>query len=283
MRRSTVLLLIAFATISPAAAEESASDVFGVMYWTHRDEGVYRAARDGSEAKLLAAIKNADGIALDRKAQKLYFTVSGYPGPNADKLYRANLDGSGLEEFVAGLNFTGDLVLDEESQKLYLTGVGDGKIFEINIADKQQRDILTGLVGPDELALDPANRQLYFTSSGQHKIERIGLDGSGRREIVGGLGTPFGLALDVDQNELYFLEAQGKLRRVKLDGSNLTTLAEGLTQPDGLAFDPDNRKLYWTEKGKLCQANADGTQIESLISGKTGQYASLLILPPKEP
>lgn len=194
MKLLAVLLLSAITAVSPVAADESAAEVFGVMYWTHRDEGVYRAARDGSEIKLLAAIKNADG---------------------------------------------------------------DGKIFEINIADKQQSDILTGLVGPDELALDPANRQLYFTSSGQHKIERIGLDGSGRREIVGGLGTPFGLALDVDRNELYFLEAQGKLPRVKLDGSNLTTLAEGLSQPDGLAFDQDNRKLYWTEKGKLCQANAE--------------------------
>lgn len=283
MRRFALLLLFAIATDRPAVGDESAADVFGLMYWTHRDEGVYRAARDGSELKLLAAVKTADGIAIDRKAQKLYFTVSGYPGPNADKLFRVNLDGSQLEEFVVGLNFTGDLALDEESQKLYLTGVGDGKIFEINIADKSQRDLLTGLVGPDELALDPVNRQLYFTSSGQHKIERVGLDGSGRREIVAGLGTPFGLALDVDQNELYFVEAEGKLRRVKLDGSNLTTLAEGLTQPDGLAFDVDNRKLYWTEKGKLCQANADGTQIETLVSGKSGQYASILILPPKEP
>lgn len=153
MKHLALLLLSAITAVSPVAADESAAEVFGVMYWTHRDEGVYRAARDGSEAKLLAAIKNADGIALDHKTQKLYFTVSGYPGPNADKLYRGNLDGSGLEEFVAGL----------------------------------------------------------------------------------------------------------------------------------LAFDPDNRKLYWTEKGKLCQANADGTQIETLISGKTGQYASLLILPPKEP
>ena len=153
MRSLVLLLVIAIAAMRPAAADDSAAAVFGLMYWTHRDEGVYRAARDGSELKLLAAVKTADGIALDQKAQKLYFTVSGYPGPNADKLYRGNLDGSGLEEFVAGL----------------------------------------------------------------------------------------------------------------------------------LAFDPDNRKLYWTEKGKLCQANADGTQIETLISGKTGQYASLLILPPKEP
>ena len=64
---------------------------------------------------------------------------------------------------------------------------------------------------------------------------------------------------------------------------NLTTLAEGLKQPDGLACDPDNRKLYWTENGKLCQANADGTRTETLVSQKTGQYASILVLPPKEP
>lgn len=280
------LVLLAACCLSAATgaadAQESATDILGAMYWTHRDTGVYRAARDGSEIKQLLAIKNPDGLAIDAKAQKLYFTVSHYPAANADKICRINLDGSGFEEFVTGLNFTGDLVLDPESAKLYLTSVGSGTIFEIDIASKSPRDLVTGLKGPDELALDLEHRHLYFTSSGDHKIERIGLDGTGRREVVGGLGTPFGLALDPGEQQLYFVEAQGNLRRVRLDGSQLTTLAQGLKQPDGLAIDTDNRKLYWTENGKICQANTDGTNVEDLIAGKTAQYGSLIVLPPKD-
>lgn len=131
------LVLLAACRLSAATgvadAQESATDILGAMYWTHRDTGVYRAARDGSEIKQLLAIKNPDGLAVDRKAQKLYFTVSNYPAANADKICRMNLDGSGFEEFVTGLNFTGDLVLDPESAKLYLTSVGSGTIFEIDI------------------------------------------------------------------------------------------------------------------------------------------------------
>lgn len=265
-----------------AAGQESAGAAFGLMYWTNRDEGVYRGARDGSEIKLLVDTKNADGVAIDRKAEKLYFTVSNYPTLNADQIYRVNLDGSGLEEFVGGLNFTGDLAIDAEHGKLYLSSVGDGNIFEINIADKQRRDIVTGVNGPDELVLDVAEGCLYFTSSGGHNIERVSLDGSARRDVIAGLGTPFGLALDPDEKQLYFVEAQGNLRRVGLDGSKLSLLAQGLIEPDGLAIDLDNRKLYWTERGKLCQANLDGSDVEPLVVGKTSQYSSIIILPPEE-
>lgn len=117
-----------FAATGAANAQESATDSLGAIYWTHRGTGVYRAARDGSEMKQLVEIKNPDGLAVDANAQKLYFTVSNHPAANADTIYRINLDGSGIEEIVGGLNFTGDMVLDPDSAKLYLTSVGSGII-----------------------------------------------------------------------------------------------------------------------------------------------------------
>ncbi len=44
-------LSLFFISAVQAADEESAAELLGLMYWTHRDEGVYRACRDGSEAK----------------------------------------------------------------------------------------------------------------------------------------------------------------------------------------------------------------------------------------
>lgn len=37
-----------------------------------------------------------------------------------------------------------------------------------------------------------------------------------------------------------------------------------------------------TETGKIGQANLDGSFIETLVLGKTAQYASLVVLPPRE-
>lgn len=149
-----VTALFVWAAAASARAQESATDLLGAIYWTHRGTGVYRAAPDGSEIKQLVDIENPDGLAIDTKGQKLYFTVSNYPAANADSIYRINLDGSGHEEVVGGLNFTGDMVLDPGPAKLYLTSVGGGTIFEIDIASKQRRDLVTGVNGPDELVLE---------------------------------------------------------------------------------------------------------------------------------
>ncbi|HVX63769.1 MAG TPA: hypothetical protein VHC19_24315, partial [Pirellulales bacterium] len=70
--------------------------------------------------------------------------------------------------------------------------------------------------------------------------------------------------------------------RSKLDGSDREQLASGLDQPDGLAIDADNRKLYWVERGKLSQSELDGSQPETLVTGKSDLYSSLEILPPVE-
>ncbi len=55
-------------------ADDECVELFGLMYWSHRDEGVYRACRDGSQVKLLVPMKNVDGLAVDEAGGKLYWT-----------------------------------------------------------------------------------------------------------------------------------------------------------------------------------------------------------------
>jgi sugar lactone lactonase YvrE len=265
----------------PTAAESSA-DLFGLMYWTDRTEGIYRAARDGSEMQLLLPMPNTDGLTVDDKEGKIYFTLSNSQQANGDKVMRANLDGSNPQE-LATLNFTGDLVLDPaEGGKVYVSSLGDDKIVRLNRDGTGLEDFIIGLDSPDEMAFDPVKRQLYWANGGKQRIERANLDGKGRETVIDLKGAvAFGLALDPIKREIYWLVPQGTLSRAALDGSNEKALITGLTQPDGLAFDPDNRKLYWTENGKLSQANADGSQVELLVAGKTRQYGSVVILPPK--
>lgn len=264
-----------------AESDDSCAELFGWMYWTHRDEGVYRACRDGSQVKLLVPIKSADGLAVDPAGGKLYFTTSVYPQLNGDKLWRANLDGSGAEELIQGLNFTGDLVLDREQRKLYVSSLADGKILRCNLDGAERQDWLSGVGNPDEMALDPERRQLYWVRSG--KIQRANLDDPHVEDVVQVNAVMMGLALDLKDRRLFYATRDnGSIISLKLDGGGQQPLIKGRVALDGLAYDPLNRKLYWTETGKICQANDDGSQAETLVPDKTHQFSSLVILPPEE-
>lgn len=152
--------------------QESNADLLGTMYWTHRDEGIYRAARDGSEMKLLVPIKFADGLAIDIGRGKIFWAIG---AGGRDGIQCANLDGSAVQTLVHDLNHTGDLVLDTDGGKLYVSVMGDRKITVVNTDGKEAKDLLTGLQSPDELALDLDKHMLYWTCSASGNIQRASL------------------------------------------------------------------------------------------------------------
>ena len=263
------------------AGDDACAELFGLMYWTHRDEGVYRACRDGSQVELLAPIKNVDGLAIDTEGGKIYFTVSRHPEVNADKLMRANLDGSGVEELAQGLNFTGDLALDAKAKKLYLSRVGDGVIMQCNLDGSELKEWLAGLGSVDEMAFDARARQLYWVQGGA--IKRASVDDA-RVEGLGAINdAAMGIALDLENQRLFFATRDnGAIASISLDGGQRRQIVAGLSGVDGLAYDPYNRKLYWTEPAKICQANDDGSEIETLVPGKSHRFGSIVVLPPKQ-
>ncbi len=288
---STCAMALLSAGASPASAADEASQaaeaddscvkLFGWMYWTHRDEGIYRACRDGSQVKLLVPMKNVDGLAVDEQGGKLYFTISTYPQLNSDKLLRANFDGSGVEELAQGLNFTGDVVLDAKQGKLYISSLADGKIIECNLDGSERKDWLTGLGNPDEMALDAEHRNLYWVRSG--KVQRSNLDAPQVEDVAALNGPAMGLALDLENKRIYYaLLSDGVIRRADLAGQQDEQIVSGRSGVDGLAYDPFSRKLYWTEEGKICQSNEDGSETETLVPDKTHRFASIAIFDPKE-
>lgn len=273
-------LAIGFTLAASAWSEESAADLLGTMYWTHRDEGIYRAARDGSEVKLLIPAKFADGLAVDRARGKIYWTIS----EGANKVQTADLDGGNVQDLVTGLTGTGDLTLDADAGKLYVTLMNEGKIIQVGVDGSQRRDVLTGLAAPDELAIDAKHGTLYWTCSGSSAIQRAKIDDWQPTTIITTQGGVFfGLAIDPVEDQLYCVQAgRGMIYRAGLDGSGMRQVVGGLQAPDGLALDAENHKLYWTERGKISQANLDGSEVEILVTGKVAQYASIIVLPPKE-
>ncbi len=162
---------------------------------------------------------------------KLYWTDWG-----TDKIQRADLDGSNVEDLVSG----------------------------------------GGLDGPDGLALEMAGGKIYWTDAGAAKIQRADLDGSNVEDLVtSGLSVPYGLAIDVSGGKMYWTDRQnGKIQRADLDGSNaedLLTLA-GLAFPGEIALDAANGKMYWTNPGadKIQRADLDGSNVEDLLTSADG-------------
>jgi sugar lactone lactonase YvrE len=266
-----------------ASAEDSAADTLGLMYWTDRTTGIYRAARDGSGIQLIVSRSYSNSIAIDREGGRLYWTTVTDRARQNVQLWQGKLDGSMPILLADGLHWTGDVVFDPIDQMVYVSSLGDAKIICLNADGSQQRDFLTGLPPPSRLYLDVENRKLYWASNDQPRIDRVNLDGSGREEVLTDLpGTAFGFSIDPGDQMIYWTSPSGTLHRAKLDGSQRQQLAGGLDQPDGLALDVENRKMYWAEKGKVRQANLDGSGIEVLVSGKSELYSSLEILPPAE-
>ena len=103
------------------------------------------------------------GIALDVVGGKMYWTDIG-----RDKIQRANLDGSHIEDLVTqGLWAPGGLALDVVGGKMYWTDWGTDKIQRANLDGSHIEDLVTqGLIGPSGLALDVVGGKMYWTDWG---------------------------------------------------------------------------------------------------------------------
>lgn len=284
MRFSIILgLLISVMIPTICHADDSATDTLGAMYWTDRKAGIYRAARDGSEITLIVPRTIIDSIAIDREGGRLYWMLITNRGLQQVELWQGKLDGSGATLLAGGFNWTGDVVFDPVDKHLYVSSLGDAKIMRLNADGSDKKDFVVGIPKPSRLFLDAENRKLYWASNSRPRIDRVNLDGSAREAVLTNLpGVAFGFGIDPVEQKIYWTYPAGDLYRARLDGGDRQRLFAGLSQPDGLAIDIDNRKLYWVEVGKLSQSNLDGSNQETLVTGKSNLYSSLEILPPAE-
>ena len=199
---------------------------------------------------------------------KLYWSDWG-----TDKIQRADLDGSNVEDLVtsAGLNGPDGLSLDLAGGKIYWADAGTNKIQRANLDGSGVEDLVTGLGIPYGLALHVAGGKMYWTNRQTNKIQRANLDGSGVEDLVtSGLTFPGALALDAAGGKMYWTNSGAtKIQRANLSGSNVEDLVtSGLSSPTGLALDVAGGKMYWTDRGtdKIQRANLSGSNVEDLVT-----------------
>ena len=77
---------------------------------------------------------------------------------------RTNLDGSNPQE-LATLNYTGDLVLDPEGGKLYVSSLADEKIVRLNRDGTGLEDFIIGLESPSRPSTPSSGRSIGPTAA----------------------------------------------------------------------------------------------------------------------
>ena len=272
---------------SPESIRLTAPVSAGIYYYSACVDPVSGESRTGNNCSQSVPVTV---IGVNSGAGKMYWTDSG-----TDKIQRANLDGSGVEDLVtSGLRSPRALALDPGAGKMYwVDSVTDNfgepalwRLQRANLDGSGVEDLVTrtSVLGPYDLELDLGAGKMYWTYWWTDKIQRANLDGSGVEDLVtSGLVTPTGLALDLGAGKMYWTDlTTNKIQRANLDGSGVEDLVtSGLRSPRDLELDPGAGKMYWTdsETNKIQRANLDGSGVEDLVTSGLGGPAGLALDP----
>ena len=194
---------------------------------------------------------------LPATGTRMYWTDSA-----TDRVQRANLDGSVIEDVVAGLGDPRGIAIHND--KMYWTDSATDKIQRANLDGSVVEDLVAGLGDPEGIAID--DDKMYWTDSATDKIQRANLDGSAIEDLVTGVASPDGIA--VHDGKVYWADsASDRIQRANLDGSAIEDLVTGVASPDGIAV--HDGKLYWadSDSDRIQRANLDGSAIEDVVTG----------------
>ena len=213
-------------------------------------------------------------------ALKLYWSDWG-----TDKIQRADLDGSNVEDLVTtGLAGPDGLALDPDAGKIYWTDLESARIQRADLDGSNVESLVTSGLGiPYGLDLDLSGGKMYWTDRQSSKIQRADLDGSNVEDVLtlAGLAFPAEIAVDAAGGKIYWANpGADKIQRADLDGSNLEDLVtSGLRSPNGVALDVAGGKIYWTDRGtdKIQRANLDGSSVEDLVTSGLGEPNGLAL------
>jgi low density lipoprotein receptor-related protein 5/6 len=271
------------------------------IYWGEKGK-IRRANLDGSNVEdVLTELETPKDIALDIRNRKMYWVTFNF---DHSKIYRANLDGSNIEvifnrdaqiaEQNKRLHSPVCIAIDTNASKIYWGnwrapwGISRADNDGSNIEDIEIKPVEGAVFGPrvdaESIELDVKAGKMYFVDSLNDNIARVNFDGSNYEHLGISVIHHVGLALDLYNRYVYWTDPFNdhfldKIKRSFLNGDNVETLLTELNRPTYIALDPRSRKMYWVErdiqnhkgkiihKGKIRQANLDGSNVTDIFTG----------------
>lgn len=169
------------------------------IYWASGNRFIKRSNLDGTNVEQLLEIVGSSivqSIFLDLSHGKMYW---GNINTANSGVYRANLDGSGIETVHTGYRTANVAVAND---KIYWSAVGPNRgIRRSNLDGSNVENLATTQLGtPFRLVVDPVNGKLLWGDSGFGLLERSNLDGSSRETLLTGFDTRhFAIHENIDQ------------------------------------------------------------------------------------
>jgi len=275
----------------------------GKIYWADWGSGkIQRANLDGSAVEDLViypfnqynqpTVFPSD-IVLDLQHGKMYWS-SFILGAGNDIIFRANLDGTHVEEVLSGLFEPQGIALDSVSGSIFwveknLNNVRNpAKIRRANLDGSNIQDIVAETDRAHQLVLDLNAGKIYWSVErrvreviADAQIRRANLDGSQieTAATISGIQRLLGFAIDFNAGKMYLTGSIfGRLgiQRTNLDGSAAEHIIEPTRHAFSIEVDRQGGKLYWFAGSSylsdlLFRANLDGSNRETVLTLGTAQ------------
>jgi DNA-binding beta-propeller fold protein YncE len=282
------------------------TDTKPTLFFLNNLGSVLRAADDGSMRSVIVsnAGSGPDGVAVDVKGGKVYWTNMGLPNGNDGTIMSAGLDGKGMATVVkSGGTYTPkQLKLDAANGKLYwsdregmrvMRANLDGSMIETLIqtgSDAERSDASKWCVG---IAVDVKGGKIYWTQKGPDDgnvgtLNRApldlpaGMDPAKRTDIevlFKNLPEPIDLDLDLDKHLIYWTDrGDNTISRAPMDPpagfdpaarKDREILVKGLSEAIGISLDLGRNRMFYTDLGgNVGVAALDGTGSKTLLMGQ---------------
>jgi sugar lactone lactonase YvrE len=295
------------------------TDTNPTLFFLNNLGQVIRSAADGSARTVIvpSAGSGPDGVAVDAKAGKVYWTNMGAPNGDDGTIMRSDLDGKNVATIVkSGGTFTPkQLKIDTANGKLYWSDREGMRVMRANLdgsmietlvqtgsTDAERQDASHWCVG---IAIDVAGGKLYWSQKGPDngKVGTInraslelpaGADPAKRSDIevlFKNLPEPIDLDLDLDKHMIYWTDrGDNTVSRAPLDATGFDPaarkdreiLVKGLGEAIGIWLDLGrNRMFYTTLGGDVDVAALDGSMSKTLLMGQGAVTGIMLAELPK--
>ena len=272
-QKIAVAIFTAVLLVLGGLASHGQQDGGGRIYWTEgRDLGwIQRSDLGGSNIESVLSTElevKPNRIALDPVLGKIYWTeVDVEADRGGGSIRRANLDGSGVETLITGLQDPFDLALDLFEHKMYWTDLQGGTIKRAGLDGDNVETLITGLEAPADIALD-----MYLDyiddpcPTCAPNIQPVPHPPDSRSAAKSASHSPHSVGAPA---RMYWTDRRaGTIQQADLDGTNVETLVTGIGSPAGL-FVSWGTTMFWADRdtGTIQWAGLSGSNVETIVTG----------------
>ncbi len=214
-----------------------------------------------SEVLFSTPVYNPAGLAIDKEAEKMYWTnsTSSFSDDESFSLMSANLDGSNVQLLTNSDDFLdrpNGIALNAAAGQLYWVDSGRDAIYRYDLNDGMVENIVwrTETDGPKDICLDIEGGKIYWTDIFGKRIQKADLDGENIEDLITGLSLPNYIDIDPKNEKIYWSDlTSGMLFSSSTSGGTIDTIYDPMASfngASGIAIDTASGNIYWANEGK---------------------------------